>query len=167
MRLGIVSVALSSRTSCISSVRHHLDSSRRTRTSSASDKQTVNIHQDQQFWQAYNKVSYDPFTKLRINAAFLWTPTARQGILPAFSGYANSSTSSAASVLANQNRGTFSPQSNYNADIRLDRDSHYAAFRCEARASGTITSLSAFSAKARWSGAILRQPNITAFARSE
>jgi hypothetical protein len=82
-----------------------------------SDKKLVNIHQDQQFWQAYNKVSFDPFSNLRINAAFLWTPTARQGIIPAFSGYANNSTSNAASVLANQNRGTFSPQSNYNADI--------------------------------------------------
>jgi hypothetical protein len=83
----------------------------------SSDNQTVHITQDQKFWQAYNKISYDPWTNLRINAGFLWSPTSREGILPAFSGYANASTSNAASLRANQARGTFSPQSNYHGSV--------------------------------------------------
>ncbi|HYI93407.1 MAG TPA: TonB-dependent receptor [Bryobacteraceae bacterium] len=83
----------------------------------SSDNQTVNITEEQTFWQAYNKISYDPFQSLRINAAFLWSPTSREGILPAFTGYGNRSTSNAASLMANQTRGTFSPQSNYNGQV--------------------------------------------------
>jgi hypothetical protein len=83
----------------------------------SSDNQLVHINQDQQFWQAYNKVSFDPWQNLRINAAFLWSPTSRQGIIPAYTGYANRSTSNAASLRVNQGRGTFSPQSNYNTQI--------------------------------------------------
>lgn len=83
----------------------------------SSDNIPVTIKEDQTFWQAYNKVSYDPISTVRINAAFLWSPTERQGVLPTFTGYGNRSTSNAASLLANQARGTFSPQSNYNAQV--------------------------------------------------
>jgi hypothetical protein len=83
----------------------------------SSDNQVVHIERDAKDWQAYNKVSYDPFQNVRINAAFLWTPASVDGILPAFTGYANASTSSAASLKVNQGRGSFSPQSNYNASV--------------------------------------------------
>jgi hypothetical protein len=82
-----------------------------------SDNQRVMLTQDAKNWQAYNKVSWDILNNLRANAAFLWTPSSTDGALPAFSGYGNYTTNTAASLLPNQNRGTFSPQSNYNASI--------------------------------------------------
>ena len=82
-----------------------------------SDNQTTNLHQDQTFWQAYNKVSVDITSKLRLNAAFYWSPFSRSGELAAYSLNGNQSTNSKASLDANKVRGFFNPQSNYNADV--------------------------------------------------
>jgi hypothetical protein len=82
-----------------------------------SDNQTITLNRDSKFWQAYNKVSWDIFPNLRANAAFLWSPSSTDGALPGFTGYGNSTTNTLASLLPNQNRGTFSPQSNYNASL--------------------------------------------------
>ncbi len=83
----------------------------------SSDNQNIALHQDTTFWQAYNKVSADITDKLRANASFYWSPNHQEGAIPSYTGTGNRSTSSASSLLANQIRGTFSPQSNYNADI--------------------------------------------------
>jgi Carboxypeptidase regulatory-like domain/TonB-dependent Receptor Plug Domain len=82
-----------------------------------SDNQTTTLHRDQRFWQAYNKVSADITSKLRFNAGFYWSPFSAQGALLAYSKNGNESTSSKASVDANQIRGFFNPQVNYNADV--------------------------------------------------
>jgi hypothetical protein len=81
------------------------------------DNQRVTLTRDTTNWQAYNKLSVDIFHNLRANASFLWTPQSVEGALPAFNGYGNGTTNTAASLRPNQGRGTFSPQSNYNASI--------------------------------------------------
>ena len=82
-----------------------------------SDSQTVSLHQDQTFWQAYNKISADITSRLRVNAGFYWSPFHGEGNLPGYDGYANYSTSTKAGLLPNQNLGYFNPQSNYSADV--------------------------------------------------
>lgn len=89
----------------------------RSNTYITADNQTITLTRDQKFWQAYNKVSWDIFPNLRANAAFLWTPSSSDGALPGFNSYGNRTTNTYASMLPNQNRGTFSPQSNYNTSI--------------------------------------------------
>ena len=82
-----------------------------------SDSQTVTLHQDQTFYQAYNKISADITSRLRVNAGYYWSPFHGEGNLPGYDGYANYSTSTKAGLLPNQNLGYFNPQSNYSADV--------------------------------------------------
>src|SRR5258707_15810242 len=82
-----------------------------------SDSQSVTLHQDQTFYQAYNKISADITSKLRVNASYYWSPFHGEGSLPGYNGYANSSTNTKAGLLPNQDLGYFNPQSNYGADI--------------------------------------------------
>ncbi|MEO8050316.1 MAG: TonB-dependent receptor [Acidobacteriota bacterium] len=82
-----------------------------------SDSQTLTLYQDQTFWQAYNKLSADITSRLRMNAGFYWSPFHGQGAIPAYDAYGNYSTKSKAALLPNQNQGYFNPQSNYNADV--------------------------------------------------
>ena len=82
-----------------------------------SDNQVSSLHQDQTFWQSYNKVSFDITNKLRFNAGFYWSPFHGQGALPAYSVYGNQTTSNVAALQANAVRGYFNPQTNYNADL--------------------------------------------------
>ncbi len=81
------------------------------------DNQTTTLHADTRTWQAYNKLSADVTSKLRLNAAFYWSPFSQAGILAGYSGYGNQSTSTASAINANQARGFFNPQSNYSADV--------------------------------------------------
>jgi hypothetical protein len=82
-----------------------------------SDSQNVTLHQDQTFWQAYNKASADITSKLRLNVSYYWSPFHGEGGLPAYGVYGNQTTSTAASLLPNQTQGYFNPQSNYGADL--------------------------------------------------
>jgi hypothetical protein len=82
-----------------------------------SDNQSVTLHQDQTFYQAYNKISADITSRLRVNASYYWSPFHGEGGLPSYNGYGNYSTNTKAGLLPNQNRGYFNPQSNYSADV--------------------------------------------------
>jgi hypothetical protein len=88
-----------------------------TRNYIASDKTPVTLYRDQRLWQAYNKVSLDVTPKLRITAGYLWSPFSAAGSLPGTNGIANQVTSTASSIQANQARGYFNPQSNYNLSV--------------------------------------------------
>jgi hypothetical protein len=82
-----------------------------------SDNQQVTLYQDATFWQAYNKVSADITSRLRVNAGFYWSPFHGMGQLPAYDGYGTYSTKTKAALLPNQTQGYFNPQSNYSGDI--------------------------------------------------
>jgi len=83
----------------------------------ASDKTPVKLNRDTTLWQAYEKVSLDITRNLRATVGFLWTPSSAAGILAGYNYNANQSTSGVAALQANQVRGWFSPQTNYNASI--------------------------------------------------
>lgn len=91
----------------------------RSRTSDylATDFTPVTLTQDARYWQAYNKLSADITRNLRATAGFLWTPSSAQGVIASYNGLGNQVTSSAASILANQRRGYFTPQSNYTLNL--------------------------------------------------
>ena len=79
--------------------------------------QRVTLHQDQTFWQAYNKISADVTHNIRVNVSHYWSPFHGEGRLPGYTVYGNQTTSTAAGLLPNQTQGYFNPQSNYGADI--------------------------------------------------
>jgi hypothetical protein len=81
--------------------------------------QMVTLKSDTTFMQAYNKVSFTPFSRLTGSFGWLWSPSHQEGILPAQSNYGNQSTSTAASLLVNQGRGYFAPQSTYSGNIDI------------------------------------------------
>jgi hypothetical protein len=88
-----------------------------TRNYVASDLSPVTLYRDSEYWQAYNKISADITQKLRFTAAFLWSPSNAEGAFPGTNGVADQVTSSVSSIQANQVRGFFNPQSNYNASL--------------------------------------------------
>jgi hypothetical protein len=81
------------------------------------DNQDLTLTQSQSFLQAYNKISADITSKLRVNVSYYWSPFHGEGALLAYSGYGNQTTNTKAAMLPNQNRGYFNPQSNYSADV--------------------------------------------------
>ena len=86
-------------------------------TITSSDNIPVTIKEEQTFWQAYNKVSVRSMAEAAHQRSVPLESNEPRRCLPAFTGYGNKSTSNAASLQANQQRGTFSPQSNYNAQV--------------------------------------------------
>ena len=82
-----------------------------------SDNKRITLKQDITEMQAYNKLSWDPISRIRSNFSFLWTPRHNEGELPGYNNYANGSTNTYDSLAANQVRGAFSPQSNYGGNV--------------------------------------------------
>lgn len=83
----------------------------------SADRQNVTLTADSKYWQAYNKISFTPFNWMSGNVGFLWTPSREDGTLVRYNGYGNQSTSTAASLRANQARGWSAPQNSFTADL--------------------------------------------------
>jgi len=83
----------------------------------AADKTPVNLNRDTTLWQAYEKLSMDVTRNLRATLSFLWTPSSAAGTLAAYNYGNNQSTLGVTALQANQARGWFSPQTNYNASV--------------------------------------------------
>jgi len=81
------------------------------------DQQRVPLVADAQYWQAYNKISFTPFSWLSGNVGYLWTPSREDGIIARYNGYGNQQTATASSLLANQTRAWSAPQSSFTADL--------------------------------------------------
>ena len=79
---------------------------------------TDSIERDRTYWSWFNKVSFDPHTRLRTNFSWLWTPTTSKGTLVANSGYGpNYSTLAPDAVAAYKERGWFQPENSLSGDI--------------------------------------------------
>jgi len=72
---------------------------------------------DQTFWQAFNKLSFAPFQRLRGSVSYLWTPSSSVGAFPTLNSRANTTTTSPTSNAVNKGRGYFNPQSNYSTQL--------------------------------------------------
>src|SRR5258708_6864021 len=77
----------------------------------------VTIKQEQTFWQMFNKVSFQPFERVRGSVFWLWSPTKSKGSLPAYDYSGNGVTSSTAALAPRPNIGFFAPQSNYGGNL--------------------------------------------------
>lgn len=75
------------------------------------------IKQDQTFWQAFNKLSFEPVSHVRGSVFWLWSPTKSTGSLPAYDFFGNGSTSSLAALAPRPNIGFFAPQTNYGGNL--------------------------------------------------
>lgn len=66
----------------------------------------------------FNKLSWDPTSKIRSNFTYLWTPTRQMGRIPAYGGFGpNYSATSLAGATPNRSIGASSPQSSYTGNI--------------------------------------------------
>jgi hypothetical protein len=79
----------------------------------------VTIKQEQTFWQMFNKVSFEPFSRVRGSVFWLWSPTKSTGSLPAYDFYGNGTTSSTAALAPRPGIGYFAPQSNYGGNLDI------------------------------------------------
>ena len=75
------------------------------------------IKQDQTLWQAFNKVSFEPLSRVRGSVFWLWSPTKSTGTLPAYDFFGNGITSSLAAYRQDRNIGFFAPQTNYGGNL--------------------------------------------------
>jgi hypothetical protein len=80
-------------------------------------KNPITIKQEQTFWQLFNKVTFEPFSRVRGSVFWLWSPTKSKGRLPAYDYYGNGLTSSTASLAPYPNIGYFAPQTNYGGNL--------------------------------------------------
>lgn len=84
--------------------------------SNGTEADTMNSNQTNQ--QLFNKLTWNPTQKLRVNASWLWTPTRSEGILPAYNGGTSiAALTSKASAQSNKTQGWTQPQSNYTGQI--------------------------------------------------
>ena len=90
---------------------------RRDQTYIFSDNVTDTFHQKQLFNQAFNKISWDPFKRVRTNFSYLWTPTRSTGTLFAYNNLGNQNTSGSVPAQIQKGVGYSSPQSNYSGQV--------------------------------------------------
>ena len=84
--------------------------------------ETATNHRDNTYHQMFNKLSWDPVSRIRLNLSWLWSPTKQTGFLPGLNAYAPDTTvTSVAAMEPHRNIGNYSPQTNYTgqADITI------------------------------------------------
>ena len=77
----------------------------------------VTIKQEQSLWQLFNKVSFQPWSRVRGSVFWLWSPTKSTGSLPAYDFQGNGITASIPALAPRPNIGFFSPQTNYGGNL--------------------------------------------------
>jgi len=85
--------------------------------SSGAEQGTLKVKRLDQ--NVFGKVSFDPFTRMRTNFTYLWTPTFSTGRPPAYNSGPNQTTSSKASNEITKQIGFFQPQTSYTGTIDL------------------------------------------------
>jgi hypothetical protein len=75
------------------------------------------FNRDRTYWQAFNKISFAPWTRLRGSVSYLWTPTRGTGNYPTLDSFGNQTTSSPTANQVQKVRGISNPQSNYSTQI--------------------------------------------------
>ena len=82
-------------------------------------KEPDTIDRKRLFMNAFNKLSYDPTSRIRTNFSWLYSPFYSEGTLPTFDSYANTVVADRASNQANKTRGFSNPQASYSGDINI------------------------------------------------
>ena len=82
--------------------------------------ETGNVYRDSTFHQMFNKVSWDPVSRIRTNFSWLWSPTKVNGYIPRPNAFAPDTTSLPLSaVTLIKDSGYFQPQSNYTGQVDI------------------------------------------------
>lgn len=71
------------------------------------------------YMNAFNKISFDPTSRIRTNFSWLYSPFYSDGTLPAFDSYANTAVATRDANQANKTRGFSNPQASYSGDINI------------------------------------------------
>ena len=78
------------------------------------------IRREQTFFSGFNKISFEPTSRVRGHLSWLWTPSTSKGALPVYdSACANCLSSSAAANAVNSERGSFNPQTSYGGSLEF------------------------------------------------
>jgi hypothetical protein len=80
-------------------------------------KTPTTIKQEQTFWQLFNKVSFEPASRVRGSVFWLWSPIKSKGSFPSYDYFGNAVTAPIAALAPRSNIGYFSPQSNYGGNL--------------------------------------------------
>jgi hypothetical protein len=82
-----------------------------------SDGQRSTFSRDQTYHMMFNKVSFEPTSRLRTNFTWLWTPTKSTGRFPSLNDVGNTVASSLSANEINRGIGFFNPQSSFTGQV--------------------------------------------------
>jgi len=71
------------------------------------------------YYEAFNKISLAPTSRVRMNFGWLWSPFKQVGTIPAYNYGPNQSTTSLASNEAFRKQGFLNPQTNYTGQVDI------------------------------------------------
>ncbi|HOQ47316.1 MAG TPA: carboxypeptidase regulatory-like domain-containing protein [Bryobacteraceae bacterium] len=82
--------------------------------------ESAHFSRDSTFHQMFNKISWDPVSRIRTNFSWLWSPTKVSGYLPRPNSTApDTTTLSLAAVTPIRDSGYFQPQSSYTGQVDI------------------------------------------------
>ncbi len=82
--------------------------------------ETASMNRDSTFHQMFNKISWDPVSRIRTNFSWLWSPTKVNGFIPRPGAYApDTTTLSLGAVNPIKDSGYFQPQSSYTGQVDI------------------------------------------------
>ncbi|MFB3829058.1 MAG: carboxypeptidase regulatory-like domain-containing protein [Bryobacteraceae bacterium] len=82
--------------------------------------ETAKNHRDVTYHQFFNKLSWDPVSRVRTNFSWLWSPTKQVGYMPNLNAYAPDTTvTSVAAMEPQRNTGFYQPQANYTGQVDI------------------------------------------------
>ncbi len=77
-------------------------------------------HRDNTYHQMFNKLSWDPVSRVRTNFSWLWTPAKQRGYLPNLNAYAPDTTvTSVAAMEPQRNTGYYQAQTSYTGQVDI------------------------------------------------
>ncbi|MBI4877304.1 MAG: TonB-dependent receptor [Acidobacteria bacterium] len=80
-------------------------------------RESSDFNRDSTFHQMFNKLSWDPISRIRTNFSWLWSPTKVNGLIPAPNAGSDTSTLSVAALTPVKKYGYFQPQSSYTGQV--------------------------------------------------
>jgi hypothetical protein len=77
----------------------------------------IDLTTDRTYHQVFNKLSFNPWQRVRGSVQWLWTPTRTTGLWPSYNGNASEITTNLQSAKTYLTRGTSNPQNNYSGQV--------------------------------------------------
>ena len=84
-----------------------------------SDNQTSKFTSSRSFYEAFNKISWDPTSRVRLNVGWLWTPFKSAGAVPGYNWGTDQVTTTLAANQSSRANGYLNAQNNYNGQLDI------------------------------------------------